>query len=377
MLSKSGKSLFSPVPSSLLKHVIEANYLAASQLASADPALLFTCMTAKDINDERITMTPLEYACYVADFHMVKLFHKVCERHKDKYSQGLEQFGITLEKQTRHMGLDNLQHAYENYLKQFDAYINKEIDLDTLKQAWLKVGLAQRHYLPRYLLKSMCLLSVNFDCLTHEVNFIETPPGQPLEDASLHKKLMAHQDEPVILVKMIDGNTTHFWYCTYDVIRATWVFYEKKNPVFQKAAFHTNQLATAKLQAQTLSSYKPEGYWDWFPWQSMHKVVDYNYPSVLPAICIDTQGHVFPLDTIITDKLGLEGSLARGSFPQCMLVETPIGESGFLKYKAEADWNVFKHLHQRRLYELQDLCNSLPNYEDLFLTQHFEKILNI
>ncbi len=146
----------------LLQHVINADWQAACDMTSGNYKLMFEKTKGRDVNGDEIWMSPLQYAFYVHDTALQKHFKWFADR-EGVQAQYLEQAAEV----TKFFDFTTIKTAYLDYMQHFKDR-KKYLTLITYRSFEQsqseKLGMAQRHYLPRHMLKQMCAQNVpNYD----------------------------------------------------------------------------------------------------------------------------------------------------------------------------------------------------------------------
>lgn len=144
----------------LLSLVMSADWDKAAEIVDKNPGLMFQAVHHTYPDGRTEFTTPLRYAFKVYDTYMWKMFEK---KIREKCPEKMEVFNEQLRTQKEYINLQPLYDAYEEYGAQAQDWQQEKIDDTVINLEWLKVGKAQRDFLPIHMLKEFLRKGVGFD----------------------------------------------------------------------------------------------------------------------------------------------------------------------------------------------------------------------
>ncbi|GAN31425.1 hypothetical protein [Legionella pneumophila] len=350
-------------PEQALMCVIDADYEKIEAIFQINPSLMFVGSKVKDINGKSIETTPLQYSIYALDSYTWKICQSICLKNKNTHPEFLTWFNEHHIEDT--INLEPLFEAYRNYVDKWektatDFDINQDqtnFDQDLL-DAWFNVGLKQRDYLPRHLLREMCQLSGRQE--EYDLVLLTLAVEQNVDLMQLKKISETHQKNPILIKQgkqvSLYGHSSASYKSQITHLPAD---------IFQTLEFPKENNKTRLIKADVMTNAM---------WHVIH-----DRKNVLKENC--NQAHsepwdiksLFNADTFphpqnmiigkVTENGGLEKfsfdapgwgtefALARGSASVCLAIFNPLGMNGLLGYRVQNDIEILSHLIQIRALE--------------------------
>lgn len=264
-------------PEKALECIIDTDYENLFTILSINPTIMFLKTNAKDINGEIIETSPLKYALHILDPFVWHICYFFCQKTREKNPLNMKYFQQQVQEVKEHVDLQILFDAYNKYIELFDQHKENKICIETLRNAWLKVGKAQCNVLPRHMLREMCFLPPTLQPASHDIVLLSIAKNDMIDSSMLNKISKQHQSR-YILIKQDCGFNHDFIFCKFNFFKNKWNF-EKIPRIPFKTINFPEQLNCPRLKRRESDlrnnfNFDSQDYW---PWTKVDRIEDGDY----------------------------------------------------------------------------------------------------